>query len=111
MIFSNPRDLALDLLPRSACAVQVAAVIADHCGDIFAWGWNSSGPDGLGLHAEIAAIRRANRGRLKGATIYVASQRRRNGKTINSRPCDQCDRVIKKWGLEIRFRNAVGLWT
>lgn len=105
----DPRELVLDLLPRSTCAVMVAAVIADNHG-IFSWGFNHSGFDGLGCHAEIEAIRRSNRKRLEGATIYVASVRRRNGKTINSRPCDSCDRVIKKWGLHIMFRNAVGLW-
>ena len=34
---SDPRRLAVDLLPRSRCAVQVAAVIADSFG-IFSWG-------------------------------------------------------------------------
>ena len=34
---ADPRRLAVDLLPRSRCAVQVAAVIADGFG-IFSWG-------------------------------------------------------------------------
>lgn len=89
----DPRELAIDLLPRSICAVQVAAVLADGHG-IFAWGWNSVG-NGLGEHAEAAAIRRANKKRLKGATIYIASQRKRNKKAICSKPCPSCWGVIE----------------
>lgn len=33
----DPRELVVDLLPRSSCAVQVAAVITDRHG-IFSWG-------------------------------------------------------------------------
>ena len=62
---ADPRQLAVDLLPRSTCLVQVAAVIADKRG-IFSWGWNSSGVTGYGEHAEAAAIRRANKRRLRG---------------------------------------------
>ena len=51
----DPRELAIDLLPRSTCAVQVAAVLADANG-IFGWGWNSAG-SGFGEHAEAAAFR------------------------------------------------------
>lgn len=90
---SDPRQLAVDLLPRSICSVQVAAVLADSHG-IFAWGWNSVG-SGFGEHAEAAAIRRASKRRLQGATIYVASRRNRNGKAINSMPCPNCDERIQ----------------
>lgn len=106
---SDPRQLAVDLLPRSTCSVQVAAVLADKKG-IFAWGWNSSGPDGLGEHAEMAALRRANRRRLDGATIYVASQRKRNGKTVKSLPCVDCQERIFRYDLEVVYRSADGLW-
>lgn len=89
---SDPRELAIDLLPRSICSVQVAAVIADKHG-IFAWGWNSAG-SGFGEHAEAAAIRRANRDRLVGATLYVASRRSRNKRSVLSMPCDACNRRV-----------------
>jgi len=107
----DPKQLAIDLLARSICAVQVAAVIADNHG-IFSWGWNSVG-SGLGEHAEAAAIRRANKNRLEWATIYVASQRKRKtwDKPINSKPCSSCERLLKSHGIRrIYFRRADGIW-
>lgn len=104
----DPRELALDLLPRSICSVQVAAVVADKNG-IFAWGWNSAG-SGFGEHAEAAAIRRANRKRLRGATIYVASQRMRNNKTVCSAPCVDCHEIIVNSGLKVIYRDSDGEW-
>ena len=105
---SDPRQLAIDLLPRSVCAVRVAAVIADPKGRIVSWGWNSSGRDGLGEHAEMAALRRANRRRLRGASIFVASVR---GKPITSRPCHICHYRLVDAGLrEIRYMDRDGLW-
>lgn len=107
---SDPRQLTLDLLPRSICSVQVAAVIADKRG-IFSWGWNSVG-SGFGEHAEVAAIRRANKRRLRGATIYVATQRMRSfgPKMVNSMPCFGCEALIMKRGLNVVYRDARGIW-
>lgn len=104
----DPRELTEDLLPRSACAVQVAAVIADKHG-IFSWGWNSVG-QGLGQHAEAHAIQRANKRRLEGATVYVASRRRRNKKAVMSRPCEACAMLIAKWDMRVVYREANGEW-
>ena len=106
----DPRELVIDLLPRSTCAVQVAAVIADDYG-IFSWSWNNSGRDGLGEHAEAAAIRRANKNRLQTSSIYVASLRRRGNKVIGSRPCDKCLEKIRSWDLYVVwYRQASGRW-
>lgn len=106
---NDPRELAVALLSRSECAVQVAAVLADRWG-IFGWGWNSSG-SGFGEHAEAAAFRRANRKRLEWATLYVASQRVRNGKAVCSLPCEDCERLIVKVGIRrVWWRNNTGVW-
>lgn len=105
---SDPRQLAIDLLPRSICSVQVAAVLADAHG-IFAWGWNSVG-SGLGEHAEAAAIRRASRKRLDGATIYITSKRRRNEKVITSAPCPECISRIKRAGIKTAWWNSYIGW-
>lgn len=105
----NPGELAIDLLNRSTCTVQVAAVIADAHG-IFCWGWNGVG-SGLGIHAEHHAITRANRKRLQLATIYVASRRMRNQKTVNSKPCEDCQKLITKWELTAIYRDELGNWT
>jgi hypothetical protein len=91
----DPRQLAIDLLDRSTCHVQVAAVIADQHG-IFSWGWNHSGRDGYGEHAEAAAIRRANPWRLDHSTIYIAG--RRKGQVF-SRPCADCQKLLKGYGV------------
>lgn len=106
---SDPRELAIDLLPRSICTVQVAAVIADKRG-IFAWGWNSAG-NGFGEHAEAAAIRRGSRDRMVGATIYVASRRQRTGRAVMSLPCDKClSRILKAEFSSVWYRDHAGVW-
>lgn len=91
----DPRQLALDILERSVCHIKVGAAISDKTG-ILSWGWNSVGFDGFGEHAEASAIRRANKKRLAGSTIYVAGRRQ---KPIFSRPCYDCEQLIKRWGI------------
>lgn len=105
----DPRELAIDLLPRSICRVQVAAVIADAHG-IFSWGWNSVG-NGDGEHAEAAAIRRSSRHRLRRATIYIASRRKRNKKMVCSKPCPECWGLLEGSGLrKVCWLEANGVW-
>lgn len=108
----DPGQLAIDLLSRSICSVQVAAVIVDRKGSIFAWGWNSCGSDGYGEHAECAAIRRANQRRLKHATIYVAARRRDRkwDKCVTAKPCLSCQYRLDRWGLSVVFRDGKGVW-
>lgn len=104
---SDPRKLAIDLLPRSTCSVQVAAVFADDYG-IFSWGWNSPG-NGLGEHAEAAAIRRANNARLATSTLYVVSQRR--GRAVLSKPCSACMRKIQNREVYlVWYRDQNNVW-
>lgn len=104
---ADPRDLAIDLLSRSICFVRVAAVICDPYHQIISWGWNSVG-SGFGLHAEVHAIGRANPARLEYGTIYVASKRKK--KAIMSKPCEECERLIKKWHLSVVYRASDGVW-
>lgn len=107
---SDPRELAIDLLPRSVCNVQVAAVIVDH-GRICGWGWNSLGPTGLGLHAEHHACTRVSKERAIGGIIYVAAKRRKNSKIVTARPCLDCFDRIRAMGLDhIWYRDAEGQW-
>jgi tRNA(Arg) A34 adenosine deaminase TadA len=94
----DPEELAGIVALRSICAVQVGAVLADHNG-IFSWGWNSSGCDGFGEHAEAAAIRRANKRRLRGAAIYVSARRRKSRSVILAKPCGMCASRLQKWGI------------
>lgn len=106
---NGAKQLATEILARSRCSVQVGAAIADDYG-IISWGWNGPGFDGFGLHAERHAILRANKRRLPGATIYVASVRGKNGKIVMSKPCPECQQSIDNWGLKVKFRNARGEW-
>jgi deoxycytidylate deaminase len=106
---ANTRQLAVDILERSECSVQVGAAIADKWG-IISWGWNSLGYDGFGLHAEAHAISRANKSRLYGATIYVASKRKRNQKVVISKPCPACQKLINKWELKVVWRDNANEW-
>lgn len=106
---ASAKDLAEDILVRSKCAVRVGAAIEDATG-IISWGWNFDGFDGHGLCAERHAIQRANRKRLSGATIYVAGMRHRNGKLVPAKPCETCEKVIKKWNLQVVWRDNEGNW-
>lgn len=101
----------IDLLNRSSCKVKVAAVLSDKRG-IFAWGWNSSGQDGNGMHAEEHAFYRANRKRLHGATLTVASIRVGRGAFICSRPCaTRCMKLANKFKIgHIEYITHGGSW-
>lgn len=105
---SDPRELVLALLKRSPCIVQVAAVLEDGTG-VFAWGWNHSGPDGLGMHAEAHCLNRSNPHRLMCATMYVAARRRKNGRAVTAKPCPDCQRAV--WGVgRVIYRDGNGVW-
>lgn len=51
-----------------------------------------------GIHAEVAAIKRANTS-LEGATIYVA-RINKSGQPLLSKPCDRCQAAIEKAGIK-----------
>lgn len=104
---ADPRELAVDLLPRSICLVQVAAVLADDYG-IFSWGWNSVG-EGLGEHAEHHCYKRANKQRIRGATLYVAA-RWKDGKVCKAKPCVRCGKIVKAYNLIVVYRDGDGSW-
>lgn len=106
---SDPKQLAIDLMARSTCSVQVAAVICSPDGHIHSWGWNHVGR-GFGCHAEDHAISRANMNHIWYGEIYVASQRKRNKKAVNSKPCEECRKIISKRQLDIFYRGADGAW-
>ena len=105
------RELAIDICERSRCRVRVGAVLSDSHG-IFAWGWNYSlcdGKDGTGMHAEVHAILRANRKRLRGARITVFGKRRKN--FVCSKPCEQCSVFIEKYKIGIvEYISKNGEW-
>lgn len=105
---NNARLLATEILSRSTCLVQVGAAIEDSEG-ILAWGWNGQGA-GYGIHAEEHAIQRANKRRLYGSKIYVASKWRHNGKVTPAKPCERCQRLVTKWGLKVSWRDKLGNW-
>ena len=101
----DPWKLSLALMKRSPCRVQVAAVVTDRKGRVFAWGWNHAGADGLGLCAERHALERANPKRLAGAAIHVRGFNRRH--ESQSKPCALCQEALSKAGVEVvHYRDA-----
>ena len=111
----DPRDLALALTSRSDLRVyRVGAVIYDNHG-VISWGWNYWISRGGGkfetICAERYAIRRANRKRLRGATIVVAGVRRGNGAEFLTRPCEKCFSEILKRGIRrVVYSIGPGRW-
>lgn len=104
----RPKDLAVDLLNRSICSVQVAACLVDKKGAIHAWGWNSQW-SGYGIHAESHCLLRSNRKRWTESTLYIAAKRRKSGNTVTSRPCAECAKLVKKVGRVV-YRDGNGVW-
>lgn len=105
----DPKELAVAILTRSHCHVQVGAVLTDNYG-IHSWGWSNSGPDGMGLCAERHALSRASRKRLGASTLYVAARRVRNGRIVGCRPCELCWRAIVGRVKEVIYRDSDGRW-
>lgn len=106
----DPRDLAVNLLTRSICSIQVASVICDSMGRIVAWGWNNMGPTGYGICAERHAISRGNRDRFHYGTIYVAGKYKDRIKMVKAKPCDECQQKIDGFGMTVVYRDATGEW-
>lgn len=103
----HPKDLAVDLLNRSTCAVQVAAVLVDKTG-IYGWGWNSVGT-GFGIHAEAHCLLRSNRRRWRESIMYVAAKRKKSGGTVTSKPCEECAKLVRKVGRVV-YRDKDEVW-
>lgn len=105
----NVEHVLENLLKRSTCSVRVAALLVDKDGSLLANGWNHAGPDGFGEHAEAHCLRRANRRRLEGATLYVAATRSRNGKPVLAKPCPKCEKLVRKC-FRVIYRDNLGDW-
>lgn len=107
---NDPAEVAATILNRSISAVKVGACLVDgHA--LHSWGWNGMGPDGYGIHAEAHVIRRANPRRLEGSTLYVASVRARNNRFVISRPCLECQKLIRWAGIaKVWWRGMDGVW-
>lgn len=107
---NHPTEIAVALLTRSICSVQVASCLADNEG-VYAWGWNSMGWTGMGQHAEAHCLSRANRKRLAGSTLYIASNRKRNGRVVTAKPCSECQTQLQNCnGLHVVYRDGEGTW-
>ena len=104
----HPAELAALILQRSTCAVQVGAVLVDKYG-IFGWGWNSMGPSGYGEHAEVHALGRCNRRRLKHATMWVAARRLKSHNSVLAKPCEACQHAVREVG-KVMYRTKEGVW-
>jgi deoxycytidylate deaminase len=93
----------------------MGAVIVDKKG-VLSWGWNHTktftapSGGGTGIHAEVHAIMRANPKRLVGSTIYVAGVRKRNIKSVESKPCDKCMHWIRLSGITKIVYLDKGKW-
>lgn len=105
---AHPTEIATSLLRRSICAVQVAAVLVDSWG-VYSWGWNSSGFTGMGEHAEAHCMSRSNRSRWEGSKLFIAARRKRNGRVVTARPCEECQKIIPK-GVRVIYRDGNGVW-
>ena len=102
----RPEDLAIDLLGRSICAVQVSAVLADR--SIYSWGWNGV-HTGLGIHAEAHCLSRANRRRISQSTLYTAARRKKSGNVVTAKPCADCQALLRRV-KRVVYRDGDGSW-
>lgn len=113
-------DLALDILSRSTYKIsKLGAVIYDNFG-IISWGWNhwylndgnyDTPPT---IHAEVHAITRANRKRMRGSIMVIACKMRSEKNVHLAMPCEKCMKRIIKVGIKkIIFTNprSPTLWS
>ena len=113
-------ELALDILSRSTYKIsKMGAAIYDNFG-IISWGWNhwhindSNKDIPPTIHAEVHAIERANRRRLKGSSIAIACKMRGEKNIHLALPCEKCMKRIIKAGIKkIIFTNhrSPDLWS
>lgn len=104
----DPKEIAEAMIKRSICMISVGACIATK-DSVHSWGHNHVGFDGRGEHAEASAIRRSNKKRIIGQTIYVAGEYR-NANFVNAKPCEECQKLIDKFNLKVVWRNKRGEW-
>ena len=106
----SPKEIAENLLKRSACKVQMAAVISDWHG-IVSWGWNNPGSDGYGQHAEMMALLRANKTRLPNATITVVGRYKKSRRLVHSYPCPDCIWALRASKItKVEFLDKDRIW-
>lgn len=106
----TPREIAESLLKRSSCKVQMAAVITDWHG-VVSWGWNNIGSDGYGQHAEMMAILRANKGRLRNACVTVVGRYHKSRRPVHSYPCPDCVWALRDMGItKVEFVDKNRKW-
>ena len=104
----DPKEIALKLLKRSECSVQVAAVLSDARG-VYAWGINHAGADGFGEHAEVHCLKRANHKRVGKSVMWVVARRRKNRNPVSAKPCAACWPLVKGC-VYVCYRKKDGAW-
>lgn len=55
---------------------------------------------GISIHAEIAAMSSVRKMDLEGATIYIARSALSDGAPLMSKPCENCQKFLKKAGIK-----------
>lgn len=108
-------DLARSRVHDFIMSYQIGAVLVDIDGRIFQWGWCHKGQskfikDSRSVCAEEHALVRANKHRLRGATLYVAGLRRPSvnvvERVILAKPCEKCERLALSFRInKIRFTD------
>lgn len=97
--------LAVRYARRSSIRGYQTGALITNTGGMVSQGWShrseirySQTP--FSCHAELHAINRAKQSRLIGATIYVATVRRKSGNIVSGKPCPICEDIILKVGIE-----------
>lgn len=105
----SAQEILESLLDRSTCHVQVSALLMDRKNRVVSYGWNSAGPTGMGLHAEIHCLQRANPKRVADSILYVMARRRKSGNPVTAHPCAACAPAVRECEA-CSYRDKDGLW-
>lgn len=108
-----PKTMAATILRRSDHYVfQIGAVLVDPQGRCVSWGWNTynQGTGWLSGHAEVQAVRRANRKRLRGSSVYVAGMSRKSGQPVLAKPCKACAKLLAHFGIRMAYFTTKKGW-
>lgn len=103
---------ALREATKSSYKISVGAVLV-HRNKIVSRGYNvvySTGRKNMdSLHAEVAAIKKADKNKHKGGTIIVG-RRNRRGELALAKPCKYCEAYMKKMGIKKVWYSSDDGW-
>ena len=106
------KQTAMQQSQKSSYKQKLGAVVV-YRGKIVGRGFNKVHHTGVprldGLHAEIEALNNTTAQYREGCTVYVCRVNRR-GDVVLAKPCEACEKKMKKIGVKYVWYSTYGSW-